>query len=262
MNLSALFGSAPLTKLLLCVGEFFGTTAEAENEWQQYKTGVKKGICNHASLRQKFQALRISPGFLWASSAPIHTYVLGAASQETVKNYPGAEGCELADNITYLGKTPHQPPESPLCPETEGPRLSSGVPGRRGVFTGVSGLQIAYVSGREALQEPAPAHCFTPDDVSALVVPLVSNSKFRGVDILLTSQWPRGVWQYGNSPVGGGAVGVASRRFAALSSCLCWQEVNTKTCGSAAVANLANNLKPRYHFAALEGAHYERVPYR
>lgn len=73
--------------------------------------------------------------------------------------------------------------------------------GRRGVFTGVSGLQIAYVSGREALQEPAPAHCFTPKDLSALVAPLTSSSKFRGVDILLTSQWPRGVWHYGNNPV-------------------------------------------------------------
>lgn len=191
-------------KLLLCVGEFFGSTPEAENEWQQYKTGTKKGICAHTSLSQTFQTSRISPRFLWASSAPIHTYVLGAASQERVKNYPGAEGCELADNITYLGQTPHRPPESPLCPEAERPRLSSGLPGRRGVFTGVSGLQIAYVSGREALQEPAPPHCFTPDDLSALVVPLVNNSKFRGVDILLTSQWPRGVWQYGNPPVGSG----------------------------------------------------------
>lgn len=173
--------------LLLCVGEFFGTTPEAEAEWQQYKTGAKK--------------------------APIHTYILGAASQDTAKNFSSADGCELAENITYLG--------------------------RRGVFTGVSGLQIAYVSGREALQEPAPAHCFTSKDLSALVAPLTSSSKFRGVDILLTSQWPRGVWNYGNNP-----------------------EVNTKFCGSGAVANLADKLKPRYHFAALEGAHYERLPYR
>lgn len=173
--------------LLLCVGEFFGTTPEAEAEWQQYKTGAKK--------------------------APIHTYILGAASQETVKSFVSADGCELADNITYLG--------------------------RRGVFTGVSGLQIAYVSGREALQEPAPAHCFTSKDLSALVAPLTSSSKFRGVDILLTSQWPRGVWHYGNTP-----------------------EVNTKSCGSVSVADLADKLKPRYHFAALEGAHYERLPYR
>lgn len=30
-------------QLLLCVGEFFGSTPEAEAEWQQYKTGAKKG---------------------------------------------------------------------------------------------------------------------------------------------------------------------------------------------------------------------------
>ncbi|KAM9705525.1 CWF19-like protein 1 [Menidia menidia] len=173
--------------LLLCVGEFFGSTPEAEAEWQQYKSGAKK--------------------------APIHTYILGAASQETVKNFPNADGCELAENITYLG--------------------------RRGIFSGASGLQIAYVSGREALQEPAPAHCFSSKDMSALVTPLTSNSKFKGVDILLTSQWPRGVWTYGNVP-----------------------EVNTKSCGSGSVASLTNRLKPRYHFAALEGAHYERLPYR
>uniref|UniRef100_A0A1A7WIS1 CWF19-like protein 1 n=1 Tax=Iconisemion striatum TaxID=60296 RepID=A0A1A7WIS1_9TELE len=173
--------------LLLCVGEFFGATPEAEAEWQQYKTGAKK--------------------------APIHTYILGAASQDTVRNFSTSDGCELAENITYLG--------------------------RRGVFTGVSGLQIAYVSGREALQEPAPAHCFTSKDLSALVTSLTSSSKFRGVDILLTSQWPRGVWQYGNTP-----------------------EVNTKSCGSSAISSLADRLKPRYHFAALEGAHYERLPYR
>uniref|UniRef100_A0A3Q0S2P4 CWF19-like protein 1 n=1 Tax=Amphilophus citrinellus TaxID=61819 RepID=A0A3Q0S2P4_AMPCI len=173
--------------LLLCVGEFFGTTPEAEAEWQQYKTGAKK--------------------------APIHTYILGAVSQDTVKNFPNTDGCELAENITYLG--------------------------RRGVLTGASGLQIAYVSGREALQEPAPAHCFTSKDLAALVTPLTSSSKFKGVDILLTSQWPQGVWHYGNNP-----------------------EVSTKICGSNVIANLADKLKPRYHFAALEGAHYERLPYR
>ncbi|XP_061524294.1 CWF19-like protein 1 isoform X3 [Phycodurus eques] len=63
--------------LLLCVGEFFASTPEAEEEWQQYKSGAKK--------------------------APIHTYILGAGSQETAKKFPSADGCELADNITYLG---------------------------------------------------------------------------------------------------------------------------------------------------------------
>ncbi|XP_063073930.1 CWF19-like protein 1 [Engraulis encrasicolus] len=173
--------------LLLCVGEFFGSSAEALKEWDQYKSGAKK--------------------------APIHTYVLGAASHETVTFFPSADGCELADNIIYLG--------------------------RRGIFTGASGLQIAYVSGREALQEPAPSHCFSPKDTAALVEPLVNTSKFKGVDILLTSQWPRGVWQYGNNP-----------------------EVDPRYCGVTSIAILANQLKPRYHFAGVEGVNYERLPYR
>ncbi|KAB5565980.1 hypothetical protein PHYPO_G00247810 [Pangasianodon hypophthalmus] len=173
--------------LLLCVGDFFGNSPEAEAEWEAYRSGAKK--------------------------APIHTYILGAASQETVKYFPSSDGCELAENIIYLG--------------------------RRGVFTGASGLQVVYVSGREAQQEPAPAHCFTPKDLTALVTPLVSNSKFKGVDILLTSQWPRGVWQYGNNPA-----------------------IDTKFCGVSSIGNLAEKLKPRYHFAGLEGVYYERLPYR
>lgn len=38
------------------------------------------------------------------SSAPIPTYVLGANDQETVSYFPDVSGCELAENITYLGK--------------------------------------------------------------------------------------------------------------------------------------------------------------
>jgi len=31
-------------QLLLCVGEFFGKTTEAEAEWKEYKSGAKKGV--------------------------------------------------------------------------------------------------------------------------------------------------------------------------------------------------------------------------
>lgn len=41
---------------------------------------------------------------LFLSLAPIQTYVLGANNQETVKYFQDAHGCELAENITYLGK--------------------------------------------------------------------------------------------------------------------------------------------------------------
>lgn len=40
------------------------------------------------------------------------------------------------------------------------------------------------------------------------------------------------------------------------------QEIDTKFCGVSTIANLADKLKPRYHFAGLEGVHYERLPYR
>ncbi|XP_023598993.1 CWF19-like protein 1 isoform X3 [Myotis lucifugus] len=172
--------------LLLCVGNFFGSTPDAE--WEEYKTGTKK--------------------------APIQTYVLGANNQEAVKYFQDADGCELAENITYLG--------------------------RKGVFTGTSGLQIVYLSGTESLNEPVPGYSFSPKDVSSLRTMLCSTPQFKGVDILLTSPWPKYVGNFGNSS----------------------GEVDTKKCGSALVSSLATGLKPRYHFAALEKTYYERLPYR
>uniref|UniRef100_A0A2K6CQ38 CWF19-like protein 1 n=1 Tax=Macaca nemestrina TaxID=9545 RepID=A0A2K6CQ38_MACNE len=172
--------------LLLCVGNFFGSTPDAE--WEEYKTGIKK--------------------------APIQTYVLGANNQETVKYFQDADGCELAENVTYLG--------------------------RKGIFTGSSGLQIVYLSGTESLNEPVPGYNFSPKDVSSLRTMLCTTSQFKGVDILLTSPWPKYVRNFGNSS----------------------GEVDTKKCGSALVSSLAMGLKPRYHFAALENTYYERLPYR
>uniref|UniRef100_A0A8D2J9U2 CWF19-like protein 1 n=1 Tax=Varanus komodoensis TaxID=61221 RepID=A0A8D2J9U2_VARKO len=147
-------------------------------------------------------------------SAPIQTYVLGANSSETVRHFPDVSGCELAENIIYLG--------------------------RKGVFSGASGLQIAYLSGTESAEEPAPAHCFSANDVADLRASLLSTSGFKGVDILLTSSWPKAVDTFGNSP----------------------GDVDTLQCGSGLVSLLAACLKPRYHFAALQKVYYERLPYR
>ncbi|NXG17895.1 C19L1 protein, partial [Grallaria varia] len=170
--------------MLLCVGSFFGASSEAE--WAEYRTGAKK--------------------------APIPTYVLGANDQDTLSYFPDVSGCELAENITYLG----------------------------GVFSGCSGLQVAYLSGTEAQEQPAPAHSFSAKDVAELKTSLLSTPNFRGVDILLTSPWPRDVGTFANSA----------------------GEIDTKKCGSKLVSDLAASLKPRYHFAALEKAYYERLPYR
>ncbi|XP_043387217.1 CWF19-like protein 1 isoform X5 [Chelonia mydas] len=112
--------------------------------------------------------------------------------------------------------------------------------GRKGIFSGTSGLQIAYLSGTESLSEPAPAYSFSFKDVSELKISLLSTPKFKGVDILLTSPWSRGVGNFGNKP----------------------GEMDTERCGSVLISNLATSLKPRYHFAALEKTYYERLPYR
>lgn len=57
--------------------------------------------CIHLTTPNKCTELNCA---LSKSPAPIHTYILGAASQETVKYFPNSDGCELADNITCLGK--------------------------------------------------------------------------------------------------------------------------------------------------------------
>ncbi|XP_068024595.1 CWF19-like protein 1 isoform X2 [Melanerpes formicivorus] len=182
----AIQGKSGRFDMLLCVGSFFGSASEAE--WAEYRSGAKK--------------------------APIPTYILGANDPEAVSYFPDVNGCEMAENITYLG--------------------------RRGLYSGASGLQIAYLSGTEAQQEPAPAYSFSAKDVAELKTSLLATPSFRGVDILLTSPWPRGAETFGNSA----------------------GEIDTKRCGSKLISDLAASLKPRYHFAALEKAYYERLPYR
>jgi len=74
--------------------------------------------------------------------------------------------------------------------------------GRRGLFTGSSGLTVAYLSGVESSGEAAAddAH-FAAKDVDDLRQSLAGAGQFRGVDLLLTSQWPRGVDKYATAVV-------------------------------------------------------------
>lgn len=44
--------------------------------------------------------------------------------------------------------------------------------------------------------------------------------------------------------------------------CVSQGALDTRKCGSGLVALLAESLKPRYHFAALQKTYYERLPYR
>jgi len=76
--------------------------------------------------------------------------------------------------------------------------------GKKGLFIGASGLRIVYLSGSEAPSgsELCPKHCFSQDDVNALIISLNATTKqYKGLDLLLTSTWPKGVTTHGNAPV-------------------------------------------------------------
>lgn len=121
------------------------------------------------------------------------------------------EGEELCENVTYLGK--------------------------KGLFTTTSGLTVAYLSGKDGGDKDDFSH-FSKSDTQNLTEKILTTPNFSGVDILLTSVWPKAVCSYGTALV------------------------TEPTDDSSNVAQLAAVLKPRYHFSALEGIPYERNPYR
>ncbi|KRX63711.1 CWF19-like protein 1 -like protein, partial [Trichinella sp. T9] len=112
--------------------------------------------------------------------------------------------------------------------------------GKKGIFTSASGLTIAYLSGTEAEYEDE-TH-FSAETVDSLIGQATARANFIGVDILLTSQWPLGV----------------EKNSSYIPDLFEDEELNC----SALVSKLAAALKPRYHFSANTGCHYERPPYR
>jgi len=80
----------------------------------------------------------------------------------------------------------------------------------------------------------------TSNDVTSIETIVRSKSSFSGVDLLLTSDWPKGVENHTSVPEG----------------------LNMRHVGSEAVARLAMAVRPRYHFAGTMQCFYERTPYR
>ena len=58
------------------------------------------------------------------------------------------------------------------------------------MYTGSSKLKIAYVSGKEKMN-PNQAAGFSLDAIKSIEVQ-IANTQGGAVDILLTSQWPKG----------------------------------------------------------------------
>ncbi len=113
--------------------------------------------------------------------------------------------------------------------------------GKRGLYTISSGIKIAYVSGIDAEKSD---WSFDTEDVKAVrnscFINKTSMGEYRGIDILLTSQWPFGIDDTDTKTDKSGSNDAASKL-------LSW---------------LAREIKPRYHFAGLNGKYYERLPYR
>lgn len=147
--------------------------------------------------------IRIKVIFLLAS--------LGCNEDEDAQHFMDDEGGELCNNVTYLGKS--------------------------GLFTSTSGLTIAYLSGRDGGEKDDFSH-FSKSDAENFAKKISSTPKFSGVDVLLTSVWPKGVSLYGT------------------------ELKQQPASASDQIAMLASMLKPRYHFSALDGISYERNPYR
>lgn len=140
--------------------------------------------------------------FLSGSIAvPLPVYVLGG-----VGSGGGDAGGELCPNVVALG--------------------------RRGVFTTCGGLRVAYLA-------PAIGIPVSQDDVCALESTVTSTGA-AGVDILITSCWPRGVTRLAANPDG----------------------VFSEETGSPLVSRLLFSLRPRYVFTGGLQIHYERLPYR
>lgn len=146
-------------------------------------------------------------------TVPIPTYILGPSNPQQVTLYSDISGCEVCPNISYLGK--------------------------RGLFTTTSGLKLVYASGTEAESDKSSHHSFTKEDIESLRnICVRGQTNFRGVDILITSSWPKDIMLGDKS------------------------SVQIKQSGSWLLSWLAAQVKPRYHFCGLEGVYFERAPYR
>lgn len=107
--------------------------------------------------------------------------------------------------------------------------------GRKGVFTLASGFTVAYLSGTEAKEGSKEQWQFDKKDIIAVRNSCLKNfanmDDYRGIDFLLTSQWPSGIVE---------------------------DEPNT----SKLISFLSLGVKPRYHFCGMNDKHYEKPPFR
>uniref|UniRef100_A0A6B2EKR2 Cwf19-like C-terminal domain-containing protein n=1 Tax=Phlebotomus kandelakii TaxID=1109342 RepID=A0A6B2EKR2_9DIPT len=140
-----------------------------------------------------------------SKKVPVPTYILGATQEKHLTLFEDARNGEICTNITYLGKS--------------------------GIYVTSSGMKIAYVSGKEA--DNSTGVSFNANDTKSVKMSCLaskSSGDYRGIDILLTSQWPHGM--------------------------------GSSTESSKLLSLLTMDIRPRYHFCGLEDVYCEKPPFR
>lgn len=99
-------------------------------------------------------------------TVPVTTYILGPNNEDTTAMFQ--EDSEICPNVYYIGK--------------------------RGLYVTTNGLKIAYISGTYNNEKSRKDYQYSFEDALFLRdVCIKGSDNFRGVDILLTSQWPTNI---------------------------------------------------------------------
>lgn len=206
----------------------------------QYEKVFKRVQQLHTSAAGPFDLLLCVGDFFAAPRGDQLADESKAVAQHQLSEY--IEGFRQVPLPTYFIAGPHEDKYLPGTREQLAPNLF--YLGRFGIAR-LRGLRIAYVSGQFARAD-ADRSSFLRTDFESLVSTWASDVR-RGVDILLTNEWPRNV-----------LVGVPA-------DALPPNVAANADLGVDGVATVARTLKPRYHFAATGAADeplfYLRPPY-
>ena len=198
---------------LFCVGPFFEGAAEDAADGD----GADGDAARHAELRPYVDGTAV---------APVPTYFVEGlpAGRAHCRDPDGV----VAPNITFL--------RHPKVSVVEGLRVAV-LPGRHNDMSYADASKVAAAAAAAEGEHLA-------EDVAALRASHFADGA-GVVDLLLTSQWPRGVHAFASPGAGPPADVVAA-----------------SNAGTPPAAELARDLQPRYHAAGNGGCFYAREPYR
>ena len=108
---------------------------------------------------------------------PFPVYILGPVHESQAGLFPDLNGCELAENLVYLG--------------------------RGGCLKTNEGLTVAYLSGSSTKHPDPKVRIDAAKQVRTMEARTnCEAADFKGVDVLITSDWPSGVANHAGDPVG------------------------------------------------------------